>query len=158
MMLLSLRAVTYATLFIGFVLVALPFRLATAFGLSSPGVIGWQQILGVLFALAGGVIALWCVATFVAIGRGTPAPFDPPRRLVDRGPYAVVRNPMYVGAALAMSGAGLFYSSWVFFAYTAAFLGAMHLFILIYEEPTLRNTFGAAYADYCRSVGRWLPV
>lgn len=124
MMLLSLRAVTYATLFIGFVLVALPARLATASGLTSPGTIGWQQILGVLFTVLGGVITLSCVATFVAIGRGTPAPFDPPRRLVDRGPYAVVRNPMYVGAALATSGAGVFFASWVLFAYVAAFLGA----------------------------------
>ncbi len=158
MMFLTARAIAYATLFVGFVLIALPARLATASGLTSPATIGWPQLLGVLLTVAGGIITVACVAAFVAIGRGTPAPFDPPQRLVDRGPYAIVRNPMYVGAVLGISGAGLFYGSWVLFAYAAVFLGAMQLFILTYEEPALRRTFGDAYENYCRRVGRWCPA
>ena len=59
----------------------------------------------------GAILALWCIATFIMIGRGTPAPFDPPRHLVVVGPYRLVRNPMYIGAALALAGAVLFYES-----------------------------------------------
>jgi protein-S-isoprenylcysteine O-methyltransferase Ste14 len=157
-MFLVLRAATYATFFIGFVLIALPVRLAGWSSLQAPAVIGWPQVIAVACVAAGAALTLWCVATFVFVGHGTPAPFDPPRRLVDRGPYAFVRNPMYWGAALAVGGAGLFYASWPLLAYVAGFLTVMHLMIVLYEEPTLRNTFGAAYDDYCRRVGRWWPA
>jgi protein-S-isoprenylcysteine O-methyltransferase Ste14 len=104
----------------------------------------------------GAAVALWCVFTFVFIGKGTPAPFDPPRRLVIRGPYRFVRNPMYIGAGLALTGAALFYQSWSLFAYTALFFLATHLFVVFYKEPTLRRTFGPEYQAYCRRVGRWM--
>jgi protein-S-isoprenylcysteine O-methyltransferase Ste14 len=106
---------------------------------------------------AGALLALWCVVTFVAIGKGTPAPFDPPRRLVVRGPYRFVRNPMYFGGALALAGAALFYQSLLLLAYASIFLFAACLFVLFYEEPTLRRIFGTDYVSYCRHVGRWLP-
>ena len=63
-----------------------------------------------------------------------------PLRLVIRGPYCFVRNPMYIGAALALAGAALFYKSALLLAYAAAFLVVCHLFVLAYEEPTLRRT------------------
>jgi protein-S-isoprenylcysteine O-methyltransferase Ste14 len=110
-----------------------------------------------MVAAAGALLALWCVVTFVAIGKGTPAPFDPPRRLVVRGPYRFVRNPMYLGGALALAGAALFYQSLLLLAYGSIFLFAACLFVLFYEEPTLRRTFGADYEAYRRHVGRWLP-
>jgi protein-S-isoprenylcysteine O-methyltransferase Ste14 len=91
------------------------------------------------------------------IGRGTPAPFDPPRRLVIRGPYRFVRNPMYIGAGLALSGAALFYESLPLLIYGGAFLLACHLFVLSYEEPTLKRTFGPDYEAYCHRVRRWWP-
>ncbi len=72
------RALTYATLFIGLVLVFLPARLLSWAGVSQPGFIGWRQICGMVMAAAGAALALWCVGTFVRKGRGTPAPFDPP--------------------------------------------------------------------------------
>ena len=65
---------------------------------------------------------------------------------------------MYIGAALALAGAALFYGSWPLLAYTAAFLLITHLFVLLYEEPTLRRTFGGEYDAYCRRVERWLPT
>ena len=101
--------------------------------------------------------ALSCILTFVFVGRGTPAPFDPPRQLVARGPYAFVRNPMYLGAAAALLGAALYYRSPALAAYAIAFLIATHLFVRLYEEPTLRRTFGDEYESYCRRVGRWWP-
>src|SRR2546423_373935 len=99
-----IRAVTYATLFIGFVLVFLPARVLWWSGITPMPVIGVWQVGGMMMAGAGAVIALWCILTFVFLGEGTPAPFDPPRRLVVRGPYQIVRNPMYVGAGLALTG------------------------------------------------------
>ena len=105
----------------------------------------------------GAVLALWCISTFIVIGRGTPAPFDPPRRLVVVGPYRRVRNPMYIGAGLALAGAALFYESWALLAYCAAFAFVMYLFVVAYEEPALRATFGDPYVRYCQRVRRWWP-
>jgi protein-S-isoprenylcysteine O-methyltransferase Ste14 len=103
------------------------------------------------------LLALACILTFVFAGKGTPAPFDPPRRLVVRGPYRFVRNPMYLGAGLALTGAALFYQSIPMAGYAGAFLLITHFFVILYEEPTLRRTFGTDYAAYCRQTGRWWP-
>jgi protein-S-isoprenylcysteine O-methyltransferase Ste14 len=150
------RAIVYATLFIGLFLVYLPGRLLARAGLVRPEVIGLPQIGGMIIGAIGAAIALWCIFTFAFIGKGTPAPFDPPRRLVIRGPYRFVRNPMYIGAALALAGAALFYQSWALVIYIALFLFLTHLFVVGYEEPTLRQKFGAEYEAYCRRVGRWV--
>ena len=107
---------------------------------------------------AGAALALWCIGTFALVGKGTPAPFDPPRRLVVRGPYRMIRNPMYLGAGLALASAALFYQSAPVAAYAALFWLATHLFVVAYEEPTLRRTFGAEYEEYCRRVRRWWPT
>ena len=151
------RAITYATLFIGLVLVYLPGRLMAESGIVQPTVIGAPQIAGMIIGAIGAAVALWCVFTFAFIGKGTPAPFDPPRLLVIRGPYRFVRNPMYIGAGLALLGAALFYQSWPLLIYAAVFFLATHLFVLVYEEPTLRQTFGEEYETYCRRVRRWWP-
>src|ERR671925_1784818 len=105
------RAITYATLFIGFVLVYLPGRFLSWSGIVAPATTGAPQVAGLIMVGIGTAIALWCVFTFVFIGKGTPAPFDPPRKLVVRGPYRFVRNPMYISAILAMLGLALFYRS-----------------------------------------------
>lgn len=151
------RAVTYSSLFIGFLLIFLPERILSATGIVQPPAIGAIQVTGLLLGAAGAVLALMCILTFVVIGRGTPAPFDAPRRLVVRGPYQRVRNPMYLGAVLALAGAGLFYQSLPLLAYAGVFLLITHLFVLLYEEPTLRRTFEGEYEAYCRRVGRWWP-
>jgi protein-S-isoprenylcysteine O-methyltransferase Ste14 len=151
------RAVTYSTLFIGLMLVFIPARLLGWSGLTAPGSFGFAQWLGATVAGCGGALAVWCILTFALVGRGTPAPFDPPRRLVVRGPYRVVRNPMYLGAAAALGGAALFYQSVALAAYAGLFLLLMHGFVVVYEEPTLRATFGGDYELYCRHVRRWRP-
>jgi protein-S-isoprenylcysteine O-methyltransferase Ste14 len=156
-MLPLIRALPYATLFVAFVLVFVPARLLEAAGVGRPSEFGAAQVLGGVVTVLGGVLALWCVLTFAFVGRGTPAPFDPPRRLVTEGPYAVVRNPMYLGAGAALGGAALFYQSLSLLGYTALFFAITHGFVVIYEEPTLRRLFGAAYDAYCRRVRRWRP-
>jgi len=151
------RAVTYAALFIGFVLVYLPARFLSWSGVVRPVVIGAPQVAGMIMVTIGTAIALWCVFTFVFIGKGTPAPFDPPRKLVIRGPYRFVRNPMYIGAGMTLAGAALFYGSLSILIYAGVFLLVTHLFVVLYEEPTLRRTFGDEYEAYFRRVRRWLP-
>lgn len=151
------RAVTYATLFIGVLLVFVPARVLELAGVRMPAAVGPAQAMGVVLAAAGALLALACIATFVVVGKGTPAPFDPPRRLVRVGPYRVVRNPMYAGAGLALAGASLYTGSWGLLAYALGFLVAAHLFVAAYEEPHLRRVFGAEYEAYCAATPRWLP-
>jgi len=151
------RAVTYATCFIGFVLVFLPAQVLSWSGISQPEAIGAPQVAGMVTTTVGTGLALWCVFTFVFVGLGTPAPFDPPRRLVAQGPYRVVRNPMYIGAGLALAGAALFSESAALLGFTGLFLVVTHAFVVGYEEPTLRHMFGQEYEIYTRKVRRWRP-
>jgi protein-S-isoprenylcysteine O-methyltransferase Ste14 len=120
-------------------------------------ILGPFALVGTALAAAGALLALWCVLTFVLVGKGTPAPFDPPPRLVVSGPYHYLRNPMYLGAALALTGAALFYGSAALLAYAVLFLTAAHLFVIGYEEPTLTRRFGPDYHTYRTRVRRWLP-
>lgn len=152
-----IRALTYSTLFIGFLLVFLPARVLSWTGITAAPRIGVWQVLGMLGTGLGAAIALWCILSFVVLGRGTPAPFDPPRSLVVRGPYRFVRNPMYLGAGLALAGAALFYRSWPLLGYAVLFGLVMQAFVVAHEEPTLRHTFGSDYEGYCRRVSRWWP-
>jgi protein-S-isoprenylcysteine O-methyltransferase Ste14 len=150
------RALTFATLFIGFFLVFIPAELLRSSGLRLPPV-GPVQIVGMTATFLGGALAVWCIFTFALVGRGTPAPFDPPRCLVATGPYQFVRNPMYLGAATALAGAALVYQSLALALYAGLFLIVVHIFVRLYEEPALRAQFGEAYDSYCSRVGRWLP-
>jgi protein-S-isoprenylcysteine O-methyltransferase Ste14 len=151
------RAVTYAALFIGFLLIYLPGPPLSWSGIVRPAAMGVLQATGMAIGAVGAVVALSCIFTFATIGRGTPAPFDPPRQLVIRGPYRFVRNPMYIGAGLALASAALFYESLPLLGYAGLFFLATHVFVVGYEEPTLRRTFGQEYGGYCRQVGRWWP-
>ena len=109
-------------------------------------------------ALACGCAAyLWCLWDFAAFGRGTPAPLDAPKRLVARGLYRYVRNPMYVGVLLVIAGWALLFRSPRVLGYGAAVALFFHLFVVAVEEPTLRGKFGRSYEQYCREVGRWVP-
>src|SRR5438034_11016159 len=156
-MFILVRAVTYAALFIGLVLIYVPARLLSWSGIVRPAAIEVPQVAGMVIGAAGAAVALWCIFTFASIGRGTPAPFDPPRRLVIQGPYRFVRNPMYIGAGLALAGAALFYESLPLLGYSCLFFLVTHLFVVSYEEPALRRTFGQEYEAYCDRIRRWWP-
>jgi protein-S-isoprenylcysteine O-methyltransferase Ste14 len=156
-MFVLVRVVTYASIFIGLVLIYVPARLLSWSGIVGPAAIGVEQVAGMIVGTAGGLVALWSIFSFAFIGKGTPAPFDPPRRLVIQGPYQFVRDPMYIGAGFAIAGPALFYKSWVLLMYVGLFLLITHLFVIWYEEPTLRRTFGHEYEVYCLRIGRWWP-
>ena len=153
-----LRALTYATLFVGLFLVAVPQRILTASGIARPAHIGPAQAAGFALVALGAALVLWCVLTFALIGKGTPAIFDPPRKLVIAGPYRWVRNPMYIGGGLAVVGAALFYRSAALALYALGFFLVVHLLVLLYEEPRLSRVFGSPYDDYRRAVHRWVPT
>ena len=94
---------------------------------------------------------------FVWEGRGTPAPIAPTEHLVVGGPYRWVRNPGYVAVTAILLGEALVLGSQAVLAWAVLVAIAFHVFVLVYEEPTLRATFGAEYDAYCRRVPRWLP-
>ena len=156
-MFILVRALVYATGFIGILLVWLPAQIVQSSGIAPAAGAPVAQIVGLVGATAGGLLAIACVLTFALLGRGTPAPFDPPRRLVVRGPYRWVRNPMYLGATTALAGAALFYASVALALYGLGFVVTVHVFVVMYEEPVLRRTFGVEYEEYCHRVGRWWP-
>ena len=156
-MFLAVRTLVYATLYIGFLLLYLPARLLHFTGIHRPAPFAAAELSGLIIGTLGALLALWCVTAFISIGKGTPAPFDPPRRLVVLGPYRFVRNPMYLGAALALAGAALAYHSLALFAYAVSFILCFHLFVVFYEEPHLRRTFGPDYSAYCARIHRWWP-
>jgi protein-S-isoprenylcysteine O-methyltransferase Ste14 len=116
-------------------------------------------IVPVVLMVIGGAIMLRCIWDFARTGRGTPAPFDPPRRLVVAGLYRYVRNPMYLGMAIFLVGEALLLpeiTREILLVLLAAW-AAVFAFIFFYEEPTLRGLFGEDYTTYCRNVRRWIP-
>ena len=152
-----IRATIYATGFIALLLVFIPSQLLARSGISRPPPVGVAETFGAAIAVAGAVVALWCILTFVVVGRGTPAPFDPPRSLVVRGPYRYVRNPMYVGAGLVLAGAAAVYHSLSLLGYLALLVVLTQGLVVWYEEPALTRSFGTDYASYRERVNRWLP-
>ena len=156
-MIVLFRALTYATLFIGLLVVFVPDRILAQAGIVRPAVIGPMQIVAMLVIVAGATLAIASILPFAFIGKGTPAPFDPPRKLVIAGPYRWVRNPMYIGAGLVLLGAAMFYGSIGLVLYAIIFWSMAHLFVLFYEEPVLRRKFGPDYDAYMASRRRWMP-
>jgi protein-S-isoprenylcysteine O-methyltransferase Ste14 len=114
---------------------------------------------------AGGAIMLglglflWyrTVSLFVVIGKGTLAPWDPPRRFVVRGIYRHVRNPMITGVLLVLLGEATFLSSPSLFRWFLFFLALNLIYIPLIEEPELHNRFGPDYDEYRKNVPRWIP-
>jgi len=124
-----------------------------------PPLFGWQPIqwIGIALIAIGLAILVESFARFVVKGFGTPAPIAPPKHLVVSGLYRHVRNPMYVGVVAAVLGQALLLGDMRLVWYAAIVWIAFHLFVLLYEEPTLRVTFGDEYERFCANVPRWFP-
>jgi protein-S-isoprenylcysteine O-methyltransferase Ste14 len=116
------------------------------------------RVLGVVLLIAGGTLVLETTARFALHGRGTPAPWAPPERFVERGSYRFVRSPMYIGVLLLIVGQGLLLGREVLYVWAGAAWLMFTAFLAFYEEPGLRRRFGAGYDDYRRRVNRWLPT
>jgi protein-S-isoprenylcysteine O-methyltransferase Ste14 len=153
---LAVRSLLWTILLPGFFAGYLPWRF---FGLGrapfepfSPA-----SVIGLLAIVLGAMLLATCIVEFARSGRGTLSPVDPPRHLVVRGLYRYVRNPMYLSVTTIVLGEVLLTRSRALAVYWAIwFLGA-NLFVMGYEEPTLRRRFGSSYDQYTRHVGRWIP-
>ncbi len=113
--------------------------------------------VGVLLILTGVPGLVDSFARFALQGYGTPAPVAPPQKLVVTGLYRYVRNPIYVSVVAVILGQGLLFCDWRLFVYGVLFWLGTHLFVVGYEEPTLKRMFGAEYDLFCARVPRWIP-
>ena len=115
------------------------------------------RVTGVLLIATGAFVVLDSFARFALQGLGTPAPVFPTRHLVVKGFYRYVRNPMYVAVVAVILGQALLFGDVRILEYALFAWLVAHLFVLTYEEPTLRKTFGAEYESLCANVRRWIP-
>ncbi len=152
-----LRSIVYVPLFILFFgWLALNVRVYDAqLGVILPR---WLSIIGITMMVVGAILVLLCVVVFIVIGKGTPAVFDPPRKFVAAGPYAFVRNPMYIGGFILLVGFGLYHTSLSILIFAVLLIVVFHFFVLMVEEPNLERLFGKSYLDYKNKINRWLPT
>jgi protein-S-isoprenylcysteine O-methyltransferase Ste14 len=115
------------------------------------------QLLGVGVLGIGLVLFASSLRRFATEGEGTLAPWDPPRKLVVRGPYRYVRNPMISGVILILFGEALMLFSRAHFMWALTFLAINAVYIPLFEEPQLAARFGADYEEYRRNVPRLIP-
>ena len=155
---LALRSIAWALLLPGLFAGYVPWRF---FGLAHVQIDLNRpppaHIVGLAMVAAGAALLIACIWEFASSGRGTLAPVDPPRELVVRGLYRYVRNPMYLSVTMIVLGEVLLTGSCGLLIYWAVWFVATNLFVIGYEEPTLRRRFGESYERYTRDVGRWLP-
>ena len=153
---LALRSLLWAALLPGFFAGYVPWRFfglgQVRLDLRSPA-----HLMGLLGVALGAALLATCIWEFARSGRGTLAPVDPPRELVVRGLYRFVRNPMYLSVTTIVLGEVLLTGSRALFTYWAIWFLAVNLFVIGYEEPSLRRRFGDSYERYSQRVGRWVP-
>jgi protein-S-isoprenylcysteine O-methyltransferase Ste14 len=153
---LAARSLLWTVLLPGIFAGYLPWRF---FGL---GQITWRSLSlaslpGLVVTVLGVALLAACIIEFARRGRGTLSPLDPPRHLVVSGLYRYVRNPMYLSVTTIVLGEVLLTASVALTVYWVIWFACVNLFVIGYEEPTLREQFGKEYDDYARHVGRWMP-
>lgn len=131
------------------------FILDRLFGISLPDRLTW---LGWPFITAGAVIVVWAVVRLLGYGGATGAPGDPTRRLVQRGPYGRVRNPIYAADVLILMGLAFLTRSPSLLIYNSVYLLAIDRYVRRFEEPDLERRFGQEYLAYKASVPRWFLI
>jgi protein-S-isoprenylcysteine O-methyltransferase Ste14 len=116
-----------------------------------------RSISGTLLIVVGVALCWKTVSLITEYGDGTPAPFDPPKKLVIQGPYNYVRNPMMIGVWLVLSGEALIFGSVPLGMWFLVFLGLCLILIPVWEEPDLEKRFGDSYREYKQKIPRWMP-
>jgi protein-S-isoprenylcysteine O-methyltransferase Ste14 len=143
------------TIFVpGTVAILIPRWILGRFILPPNGALTW---IGDLVFLMGTVIYLRCAWEFAVRGLGTPAPIAPTKFLVTTALHRYVRNPMYIGVAMAIVGEAAIFRSVHVAEYAVVMLLIAHTFVVLYEEPTLQRQFGESYEEYRKTVPRWIP-
>lgn len=150
---LAVRNLLFTIVVPGLGAVWIPWRILTRKGTTAEPV-SWiaLAVIGL-----GAVLYLLCLWVFATVGRGTPGPWDAPRRFVAVGPYRWVRNPIYIAALLVVLGEAWLYVSLPLLKYAFAMAACFHLFVIGYEEPALYRKFGDTYLEYKQAVARWIP-
>jgi len=151
---LAFKILLFTLIVPGAVLIYLPYYL-----LSDPD--NWQTVNAAwvipagLCIMLGLAIYLRCAWEFAVAGLGTPAPIDPPKKLVVSGLYRRTRNPMFQGVLLVLLAECLLYADPGLIVYAGSIALFFHITVVFREEPDLTSRFGASYSHYCRQVPRW---
>jgi len=114
-------------------------------------------IIGILISLIGLLLVFWTIFLFKRLGRGTPNPTVPPKELVTKGPYKIVRNPMALGGAILLFGEVVIYYSLSLLLLTILYMIILYLNAIFVEEPELKKRFGHSYKQYLKEVPRFFP-
>jgi protein-S-isoprenylcysteine O-methyltransferase Ste14 len=149
-----LKTLLFTIVVPGTVAVYIPRLLLGGFSKPQPAFAYW---LGGAMIIVGALIYFRCAWEFSVRGLGTPAPIAPTKYLVTTALHRYVRNPMYLGVALAIAGQGVLYRNLHVVEYAGIMLLTAHVFVVFYEEPTLRRQFGDSYEAYRKTVPRWIP-
>jgi protein-S-isoprenylcysteine O-methyltransferase Ste14 len=152
---LAFRSIMFVFLIPGTVAGYIPFLILQSSGDHIHARAWSGSILAACLIVLGASVLLRCVWDFCAAGRGTLAPFDPPRRLVVRGLYRFTRNPMYNGVVSVLAGEAWLFHSASLWKYAALVFVMFHVFVIVYEEPVLESQFGESFRVYKRAVPRW---
>ncbi len=150
---LLIRNILFTIVVPGSGAVLIPWWILTR-GSATPEPVAWVALVPIA---VGAALYLWCLWLFATVGRGTPGPWDAPRRFVAVGPYRWVRNPIYISALFVIVGEAWLFLSLPLLVYAGAAALFVHLFVIGYEEPALRRRYGETYVDYLRTVPRWIP-
>ena len=126
-------------------------------GLAPAAAAGARFWIGAVLAASGFAMAVWTVRLFATAGQGTPAPWAPPRKLVVRGPYRHVRNPMLSSVNVMLAAESLLFGSWYLAGWMAVFVLLNTTYFIRSEEPVLERRFGESYRRYKANVPRWIP-
>jgi len=113
--------------------------------------------VALIAASKGLCLSIWTATLFVKLGKGTPAPWDPPKKLVIRGPYCYVRNPMIISVMLMLLAEALLFQSWPIAAWLVVFFIGNSIYFPLVEEKSLEKRFGDDYKEYKAHVRRWIP-
>jgi protein-S-isoprenylcysteine O-methyltransferase Ste14 len=117
----------------------------------------WNVVTGSLFMILGIALMVWTNRLFATVGQGTLAPWNPPQKLVVRGVYQHVRNPMITGALCILLGEAIFFGSCWLLGWFGFALILNLIYIPLSEEPGLVRRFGDDYLHYRQNVPRWIP-
>jgi protein-S-isoprenylcysteine O-methyltransferase Ste14 len=149
-----LNALLFTIVVPGTVAILIPRWLLGGYVMPASSPTSW---LGALLFLIGAAIYFRCAWEFAVRGLGTPAPIAPTQFLVTTALHRYVRNPMYLGVAMAILGQAVFFRSLHVAEYAVVMLLIAHVFVVLYEEPTLQRQFGESYEEYRRMTPRWVP-
>jgi len=119
--------------------------------------ISYSFLLGSILILSGLIIMFFCISSFIRIGKGTLAPWSPTKKLIIKGLYRYVRNPMILGVLIVLLGEALIISSENILIWAGSFFIINTIYFIIYEEPNLEKRFGTEYREYKRHVSMWIP-